>query len=183
MNPPLLTRECSQFVLIDAQEHLAAAMAAESLRAMERSCAILLQACRLLAVPVLFTEQYPKGLGPTLDSLRFWLDSPPLEKTCFSCCRLPAFSDCLDPKRNQIVLAGMEAHICVLQTALDLQAQGRLVFVVEDAVLSRNAAHHANAMQRLRQAGVIVTNTESVVFEWLGAAEGEAFKQLSRLLR
>ncbi len=184
MNPSmLLARERSQFVLIDMQQRLAAAMAAESMRAVEQCCAILLQSCRLLQVPVVATEQYPKGLGPTLDRLTPWLDAPPLEKTCFSCGRLPAFRCRLDPQRDQIVLAGMEAHICILQTALELQASGRQVFVVEDAVLSRSAANHANAMQRLRQGGVIVTCTESVVFEWLGAAEGDAFKQLSRLLR
>jgi nicotinamidase-related amidase len=77
----------------------------------------------------------------------------------------------------------MEAHICILQTALALQAMGRQVFVAEDAVLSRNASNKANAMSRLRHAGIIATNTESIVFEWLGKAEGDAFKQISRLIR
>ena len=77
----------------------------------------------------------------------------------------------------------MEAHICVLQTALDLQAQGKTVFVVEDAVVSRNPQNKANALNRLRQAGVVITNTESVVFEWLGKAEGDAFKKISQLVR
>jgi nicotinamidase-related amidase len=77
----------------------------------------------------------------------------------------------------------MEAHICVLQTALQLQATGRQVFVVEDAVLSRKPDNKANALARLRQAGVIVTSTESVAFEWLRVAEGDAFKQISRLVR
>ena len=95
--------------------------------------------------------------------------------------------DALHDGRNPFVahafLAGMEAHICILQTALALQADGRQVFVVEDAVLSRNAGNKANALSRLRHAGVVVTNTESVVFEWLGKAEGEAFKLISRLVR
>ena len=77
----------------------------------------------------------------------------------------------------------MEAHICILQTALQLQESGRQVFVVEDAVLSRREANKQNALARLRQAGVIVTNTESVVFEWLKVAEGDAFKQISKLVR
>jgi nicotinamidase-related amidase len=106
-----------------------------------------------------------------------------VEKTCFSCCEESDFGAKLDDTRPQVLLAGMESHICVLQTALQLHEMKRQVFVVEDAVLSRNPANKANALDRLRQAGVIVTNTESVVFEWLRVAEGGAFKQLSRLLR
>jgi nicotinamidase-related amidase len=77
----------------------------------------------------------------------------------------------------------MEAHICILQTALDLVAAGKQVFVVEDAVISRNPANKANALARMRDAGCVITNTESVVFEWLGAAEGEVFKTVSKLIR
>jgi nicotinamidase-related amidase len=77
----------------------------------------------------------------------------------------------------------MESHICILQTALDLIAAGKQVFVVEDAVVSRNPANKANAIARMRGAGCIITNTESVVFEWLGAAEGEVFKAVSKLIR
>ena len=77
----------------------------------------------------------------------------------------------------------MEAHICIVQTALDLVAAGKQVFVVEDAVISRNPANKANALARMRDAGCVITNTESVVFEWLGAAEGEVFKAVSKLIR
>jgi nicotinamidase-related amidase len=85
--------------------------------------------------------------------------------------------------KPQIVLLGMETHICVLQTALDLLARGKQVFIVEDAVISRNPEHKQNALQRLRQAGCVVTNTESVIFEWLRVAEGDAFKTISKLIR
>jgi nicotinamidase-related amidase len=78
---------------------------------------------------------------------------------------------------------GMESHICVLQTALDLLEVGKQVLVVEDAVISRNPSNKENALNRLRQAGVLVVNTESVVFEWLGLAEGDAFKAISKLIR
>jgi nicotinamidase-related amidase len=78
---------------------------------------------------------------------------------------------------------GMESHICVLQTALDLLKVGKQVLVVEDAVISRNPSNKENALNRLRQAGVLVVNTESVVFEWLGLAEGDAFKAISKLIR
>jgi nicotinamidase-related amidase len=113
-----------------------------------------------------------------------WLkQSPRVEKTTFSCCAEPTFCRQLTSDRPQIVLAGMEAHICILQTALQLQEQGHPVFVVEDAIISRDPANKANAIARLREAGVTITNTESVVFEWLGKAEGDAFKQISRLIR
>ncbi len=180
----LADRADSQLVVVDAQERLSAAMPAPAIQAMLRNCAVLLQSAQLLHVPALHTEQYPKGLGATLPALTQWLrPESRVEKTCFSCCEQGDFRAQLDDSRRQVVLAGMEAHICVLQTALQLQQMGHQVFVVEDAVLSRSPAHHANAMARLRQAGVIVSNTESVVFEWLKVAEGEAFKQISRLVR
>ena len=177
----LAARHLSQLVVIDVQEKLAAAMPADALQALVKNCGILLQAASLLEIPVLHTEQYPRGLGHTLSALA--VPGTAIEKTTFSCCAEPKFCRQLTGDRPQVILAGMEAHICVLQTALALQADGRQVFVVEDAVLSRNAGNKANALSRLRHAGVVVTNTESVVFEWLGKAEGEAFKQISRLVR
>lgn len=174
----------SQVALIDVQEKLCAAMPQQALQALLKNCDILIQAAQLLDIPTIYTEQYPKGLGGTLPELAQRLEpAMRVEKTCFSCCEESTFVDLLDDTRSQIVLAGMEAHICILQTALQLQDMGRQVFVVEDAVLSRNSANHANAMARLRQAGVIVSNTESVVFEWLKVAQGDTFKQISRLLR
>ena len=104
-------------------------------------------------------------------------------KTTFSCCAEPTFCRQLTSDRPQIILAGMEAHICILQTALQLKEQGHQVFVVEDAIISRDSANKANAIARLREAGITITSTESVVFEWLGKAEGDAFKQISRLIR
>ncbi len=129
-------------------------------------------------------EQYPKGLGKTLQNLTQWLgDKPRIEKTTFSSCDEPKFCRQLTSDRPQVVLVGMEAHICILQTALALQAMGRIVFVAEDAVLSRNSSHKANALDRLRQAGIVVSNTESIVGEGVVASEGEAVKQISRLIR
>ena len=177
----IAARHLSQLVVVDVQEKLAAAMPAGDLQLLVKHCGILLQATALLEIPVLHTEQYPKGLGPTLPELA--ITGAAIEKTAFSCCAEPRFCRQLTGDRPQVVLAGMEAHIYILQTALALQADGRQVFVVEDAVLSRNAVNKANAMSRLRHAGVVVTNTESVVFEWLGKAEGDAFKQISRLVR
>ena len=95
----------------------------------------------------------------------------------------PKLSRQLTRDHPQIILAGMEAHVCVLQTAMDLIAAGKQVFVVEDAIISRNPANKANALARMRDAGCIVSNTESIVFEWLGRAQGDAFKAISKLIR
>ena len=185
MTPALTSdRNASQLVLVDLQEKLCGAMPPAELASVLKNCGILLQAARLLDIPAIVTEQYPKGLGPTHAELLPWADhAARVGKTCFSCADEPAFRNKLNGDRPQIVLAGMESHICVLQTALQLRALGKQPFVVEDAVLSRNPVNKANALARLRQAGIIVSNTESVVFEWLKVAEGDAFKQISRLIR
>jgi nicotinamidase-related amidase len=180
----LCTRGLSQLAVVDVQEKLCGVMDPETLQSLVKNCGILLQAAQLLEIPVIHTEQYPTGLGPTLPALDTWLKpEAAVVKTCFSCCDASAFRAQLHRDRPQIILAGMEAHICILQTALQLQESGRQVFVVEDAVLSRRDANKQNALARLRQAGVIVTNTESVVFEWLRVAEDDAFKQISKLVR
>ncbi|MCB5208139.1 isochorismatase family protein [Methylovorus mays] len=180
----LSQRHLSQVVVIDVQQKLCAAMPAEEAERVVRNIGILLQAAALLEIPRLYTEQYPQGLGPTLQALQPWLgDVPRIEKTVFSCWQAPGFRQHLTSDRPQVILTGMEAHICVLQTALDLQAHGHQVIVAADAVLSRLGLHRDNALQRLLQAGVIVSNTESIVFEWLGAAGSDAFKQISKLIR
>jgi nicotinamidase-related amidase len=171
-------------VIVDVQEKLCGAMEPAALQAMVKNCGILLQAARLLAIPTLYTEQAPAKLGKTLPELaRYLMPVTQVEKICFSCCEESAFCALLDDTLPQVLLAGMEAHICILQTALQLQEMGRQVFVAEDAVISRSLANKANALQRLRQAGVIVSNTESIVFEWLRVAEGDAFKKISHLIR
>ncbi len=173
----------SQLVIVDVQAKLVAVMP-DAASSVIKNCAILLQAAALLDIPKLYTEQYPKGLGNTVPELQTLLDGKkPIDKTVFSCCSEPTFNRFLSSDRGHVVLAGMEAHICVLQTALDLQSQGKSVFVVEDAIISRRPENKANALNRLRQTGVVITNTESVVFEWLGKAEGEAFKKISQLIR
>ncbi len=177
-------KAASQVAIVDVQERLCGVMETSALQSVVKNCGILLQAAKLLEIPAIYTEQYPKGLGATLPEIAQWLPAENrVEKTSFSCCEESAFCALMDDTRPQVILAGMEAHICILQTALHLQEMHHSVFVVEDAVISRDPANKANALARLRQAGIIVTNTESVVFEWLKLAEGDAFKQISRLLR
>lgn len=184
MKPSLTAKQdLSRLVIVDMQQKLAAVMLKEVMQAVVRNTNILLQAASILDIPVILTEQYPKALGRTMPEINTAPDLKPIEKITFSCCDEPAFCRKLTADRPQIVLAGMEAHICILQTALQLTESGHQVFVVEDAVISRNPLNKANALARLRQAGVIISNTESVVFEWLGAAGTDAFRQISRLVR
>ena len=174
----------SRLVIVDMQDKIAGVMQSEAMGKVIKHCGILLQAAAALEIPSLYTEQYPQGLGATLPALAERLQKAPrVEKTTFSCCAEPTFCRQLTGDRPQIILAGMEAHICVLQTALQLKEQGHQVFVVEDAIISRDPANKANAIARLRDAGITVSNTESVIFEWLGKAEGDVFKQISRLIR
>ena len=182
----LCDRAESILVVIDLQERLAAAMPPDARERTVRNTGILLQAAGKLGVPALLTEQYRKGLGPTVSEVSSHAGESvrSFEKTCFSCRGADGFPSAIsDTGRRQLVLTGMEAHVCVLQTAIELLGEGREVFVVEDACCSRLAANHQNAMNRLRQAGAVVANTESVLFEWLRDARHEQFKAISRLVR
>lgn len=176
----------SLLAIIDIQERLAAAMVPAVLESVVANTRILIRAAACLGVPVIATEQYPKGLGPTVAELSGILPAGTgrFEKTCFSCTGAEPFPAALRSSgRSQVVLAGMEAHVCILQSALELRAAGHTVFVVEDACCSRKQESHTNAMLRLRAGGVVVTNTESVLFEWLRDARHEHFKAISKLLR
>lgn len=180
----LLQAAQSQLVLIDMQVKLAPAMDLVTMQAVTKNCAILLQAANLMQVPTIATEQYPQGLGETLPELKQYLtNTKSIAKTAFSAYAEPAFKQHCHSDKTQVVLTGMEAHICVLQTALGLLQANKQVFVVQDAIISRNDQNKANAIVRLRDAGCIITNTESVMFEWLGDANHEAFKAISKLIR
>jgi len=178
-----IAEECT-LVLIDIQQRLMSAMPESVREPLIKQVSVLLQAAETLDIPVLITEQYPKGLGPTeADLLSLSPANNPIEKTCFSCADSDEFMMNLrTSQRRKVILTGMEAHICVLQTALALQGQGYQVFVVEDGISARTVQNQNNALERLRQAGVIITNTESVLFEWLKDAKHPAFRTLSKLI-
>lgn len=178
----------SQLVIVDMQTKLASVMPAEAMQSTIRNCSILVHAAHLLSVPTIVTEQYPQGLGATLPEIQQCFANAQasfkaVEKTAFSASSEPKFKQQLYRDQSQIILAGMEAHICVLQTALSLRQMGKQVFVVEDAIISRNVDNKLNAVARLREAGCVITNTESIVFEWLGNAKHTAFKEISQLIR
>ncbi|MBZ4200890.1 MAG: isochorismatase family protein [Methylotenera sp.] len=184
MRPNLLTVDLSQLLIVDVQTRLIDVMPPEAVSACIKNTGILAQAAVLLSVPIILTEQYPKGLGHTPAELLEQLAGViPVEKTAFSCVAEAKVKRQLSRDRSQIVLAGMEAHICILQTAMDLMAAGKQVCVAEDAIISRQPANKANAIARMREAGCMISNTESIVFEWLGKAEGDAFKTISKLIR
>jgi nicotinamidase-related amidase len=177
--------ESSVLVIIDVQQRLAAAMPELDASILVKQTSVLLTGAKALNVPVIVTEQYPKGLGHTEPDLLSMLsdDAVVIEKTCFSCMQSDEFGHTLSALgRQHVIVVGMESHICVMQTVLALKHAGYDVSVVEDAVCSRNDAHKANALHRMRHNGVTVTNAESVLFEWLGDAKHPEFRALSKLI-
>jgi nicotinamidase-related amidase len=146
---------------------------------------ILVSSARRLGMPVLVTEQYPKGLGRTLPEVRALLgEAPAFEKTAFSCAEAEGFMERLRALgAEHVILTGIEAHVGVLLTALDLLTRGLRVSIVADAVCSRRPANLEIGLGQARQAGAVVTATETVVFQLLGSADSDAFRELSQLLR
>lgn len=146
---------------------------------------LLLTAAKLLEIPLLVTEQYPKGLGGSIDGIRNALpDMQPLTKMDFSCVAAPGFKEKLSSlQRDQIVLTGIETHICVAQTALDLAAQGENVFIAADATSSRRPLDAQLALRRMERSGLTITTAEAVVFEWLRRAGTDEFKALQPKLK
>jgi nicotinamidase-related amidase len=148
-----------------------------------RNIAFLIDAARLLEIPVTATEQYPKGLGPTTTALAKRLPERP-QKTAFSCCAIPSVVDSFHRgARPKILLAGLETHVCVQNTAFDLLNLDFRTYIAADAVRSRIGIDHDVALRRLEKAGVIVTTAEAAVFEWVGGAEHPRFKQISELVK
>jgi nicotinamidase-related amidase len=184
---PLCQARYSQLLIIDAQERLAAHMPKSDLSIVTCNMNRLIDTAKVLGIPIINTEQNSKGLGPTIEAVRKNLPegTRPTDKTCFSCCTAGGFERDLteDENRKQVVMVGMESHICILQTASGLQHWGYQVFVVVDAVISRNPGNRDNALERMRHCGIQVTNTESVAFEWLADSSHPKFREVSRLFK
>lgn len=170
-------------LVVDIQERLFPVVYEKD--ALERNVKILVEGLKALSVPIVVTEQYKKGLGETIDSVKVLLEgSTYAEKMSFSCCDEPVFAESLElSKRRSVIIAGIESHICVLQTAIDLKERGYLPVVVEDCVSSRTAENKRMGMERLRQEGVLVTSCESVLFELCRFAGNDAFKAISKLVK
>lgn len=168
-------------VVIDIQDRLLAKVPTAA--ALVRNAAFLLDVAAALAVPVRATEQYPKGLGPTTAEVARRLPAALPAKTTFSCCGAGTFLEELEMlRRPNVVLVGMETHVCVAQTALDLLHAGLHVFLPVDALASRGAPDHDTALRRLEQAGAIPTTVEAIAFEWLADASHPQFKAISAMV-
>jgi nicotinamidase-related amidase len=185
-HPMTLDRQRTALVVIDVQERLFPAMDADHREEVMRNIKVLTATARRLHLGMLVTEQYPKGLGHTLQEVKDTLPAEvqPVEKVAFSCLGVDAFRSRLAATgARQLLLAGIEAHVCVLMSALDLLAEGYAVHVVADAVTSRTQANWRLAMAQLRQAGAVVTTTETVLFQLLRQADTDDFRELARLIR
>ena len=179
----MLDRDHTVLILIDVQEKLAPVVAErEQLLANLQK---LVQGVRALHVPIIWLEQNPDGLGPTVPELRQHLsDLRPITKLSFSCWGEDAFKAALEGLgREQALVCGIEAHVCVQQTAMDLLAAGYHVQVVQDAVSSRVLSNKEAALAKLRAAGAVVTTTEMALFELLRVAEGPAFKAILKIVK
>ena len=169
----------SLLCVVDVQERLLSAIpAGQQVVAMSGRLA---DAAAVMGVRSVLTEQYPKGLGPTPASLASKLPKA-LAKMAFSCCGSEAFEATLASDIESVLLCGLETHVCIQQTALDLLARGLAVFVAVDAVASRHAIDHQVALERLAGAGAILTTSEAVLFEWCRSAEHPQFQAVRRLV-
>jgi nicotinamidase-related amidase len=179
-----LPREKTVLVVVDVQERLVPAMEVQVVQRTIKNIGRLVEGCAVLGVPVLVTEQYPKGLGRTVRNLSAALAQGVVEKTTFSCCGEPAFLSALEEKgARRILLAGMEAHVCVYQTLLDLIHRGYPVHLVGDAVCSRHKKDYLAAMENARSAGATVTTTEMALFQMLYRSGTPEFKAVSALVK
>jgi nicotinamidase-related amidase len=171
-------------VVVDVQERLVPAMDPLIVQRTVKNIGRLVEGCAILDVPVLATEQYPKGLGRTVRELSGALTQRVIEKTTFSCCGEPAFLQALEEKgARRILLTGMEAHVCVYQTLIDLLARGYPVHLAGDAVCSRHKSDYLAALENARSAGATVTTAEAALFQMLYRAGTPEFKAVSALVK
>jgi nicotinamidase-related amidase len=183
----LLSRDKSQLLIVDVQTKLLPVVSGQ--QAVLDRCILLVRAARRLGIPITVSEQYPRGLGPTVASLRDAVGDfgAVFEKIEFSCLRNTVLHERLHSLRrkgtSQVVVAGTEAHVCVAQTTIDLATQGFETFVVADAVGSRSETDRKLALLRIGKCGADAVTSEMVVFEWLGQAGTPEFKDLLALVK
>lgn len=180
-----IEREEMVLVIIDVQESLVKAMESEVVRNLIRNLQTLIAFAQEMGIPIVMTEQYPRGLGMTISEIQQALPSlPPIEKVSFSCGRVDAFNETLDRMgRRVILLTGMETHVCVLQTAAHLIQKGFEVHVVADAVCSRRKLDWEIGLQWMEKKGAMISTTEIIAFQLLKEAGTEEFKRLSKRVK
>lgn len=174
--------ECSALV-IDIQERLFPVM--HEREELLKRVLLLLAGMEILKIPIMLTEQYPKGLGSTIEDIRASAASAGIiEKLSFSCCDEPRFLSALENLDKQmVIICGIEAHVCVLQTAIDLVSKGYFPVVVADCISSRNPVDKTVALERMRSEGAMITTSESLLFELTRVAGTSRFKSISRLVK
>ncbi len=178
-----ILKEQSAGLIIDIQERLFPFIHEHEQLALRT--AILINGLKALQLPVLLTQQYTKGLGPTIPSLQPVVTGiEPIEKMAFSCCDEPTFQPELEKTgRKFVIIAGIETHVCVLQTVIDLLQQGYIPVVVEDCVSSRRLSDKQAAIIRMRQLGAVITTSESILFELLRYSGTDEFRAISKLVK
>lgn len=178
-----INKERSVALIIDVQERIFPVIHDHGTLA--KNLSILIQGLRIIGVPVVVTEQYVKGLGPTIPELTPYMEGlTRLEKLSFSCCDDPKVMEKMAVMGKEfVIIAGIESHVCVLQTALDLKANGYHPVVVEDCISSRLENNKKIAIERMRQDGAIITSYESLLFELLRYSGTEEFKAVSKLVK
>lgn len=178
----LIKSERSALLVIDIQDKLAPAM--NNIEGVVENTSTLIRAASRLEIPHLVSEQYPQGLGATIEPLAELSEEEAVAKLTFSCMKDDAYVAAFNALgRDQVVIVGIEAHVCVLQTAMDLLRRDVQVFVVADGTTSRSPDNHAMALHRLGGAGAEIVTTEMVLFEWLGQAGTSEFKDISKLIK
>jgi nicotinamidase-related amidase len=177
----------SLLLVVDVQERLAAAMQKDDVDRTLKNARLLTETAALLNVPIVVTEQYPKGLGPTADPLGARLRElgvVPIDKIDFDAASEPRVARAIEAAcPRAVVLFGMETHICVFQTARELTRLGYATYVVGDACASRQTEHHEVGLRLAERAGAVVTVAEAVVFDWVGRAGTQAFRAVSKLVK
>lgn len=183
MDKFILNKDNSILVIVDIQEKLAVVMKHKEKAV--NNCLHLIEAAKLLNIPMVITEQYSKGLGHTINEIKEALPSyEPLEKVTFDCCKGEGFLKKITSlKRKQIILAGMETHVCVLQTCLSLLKNTYSVHLVSDAVCSRKKDDYLTGRELMRDAGAVITCTETVLFQLLEKAGTPEFKAISKRIK
>lgn len=181
--PAFLQTDQTALIIIDIQEKLFPVM--HDKEKLRRNVIKLIKGAQVLEIPILFTEQYPKGLGPTLPEIKGLLaDFKAMEKVSFNCCDEAVFCQALQAlKRKQVLIAGIEAHICVYQTAVALARAGYEIQVVGDCVASRENENKLAALFKMGAAGISPTTMEMALFELLKVAKGDKFKQISAIVK
>ncbi len=183
MDKFMLDKNEAVLLVIDIQDKLTSVMKMRD--QLVKNCLHLIELAKMLGVPVVVTEQYPKGLGRTVGEIQSALPSyKPIEKVAFNCCSEPAvLAEIRKPGKKKVIVTGMETHICVLQTSLGLLQEGLDVHLVQDAVCSRTKENWKAGVRFIRDAGAVVTCTETVLFQLLKVAGTEEFKKIAQRIR